>query len=110
MTNVRINPGVCGLITRVKAQSDPDGMEVQLTVASACEAVRKMFKELGDTFDPYEICLAKPGCGPLYNYAADHFPGHCSCPAIAGITKCAEVECRLALPKNAEIVFEENQD
>ena len=33
-------------------------------------------------------------------------PGHASCPAIAGMIKCMEVECKLALPKEAWIRFE----
>lgn len=105
MTKVKIDPGVCGLITTVEAESE-DGMEVTLKVKSGCESIRKMFEELGDTFDAYELCLGKPGTGPLYEYAQEHFPGHCACPAIAGITKAVEVACRLALPKNASITFE----
>ena len=64
-----------------------------------------MMETLGNEFDAYEICLARPGSGPLYAYASEHFPVHCGCPVIAGITKCAEAECRLALKKDAEIQF-----
>ncbi len=105
MTKVTIHPGVCGLVTRVEARSE-DQMEVKLRIDSACPSIGAMLKELGDTFDAYELCLVKPGEGPLYDYAASHLPGHASCPAIAGILKCVEVECRLALPKDASIVFE----
>ena len=38
-------------------------------------------------------------------YAAEHFPAHASCPVIAGITKCAEAECSLALKHDASIRF-----
>ena len=105
MTKVTVNPGICGLITRVEASSE-DQMTVTLKVTSDCEAVRNMMTALGDTFNAFEICLAKPGVNPLYQYASKNFPGHASCPAVAGITKCTEVECKLALPKNAEIRFE----
>ena len=105
MTKVTINPGVCGLVTKVKASS-ADQMEVKLEIASACPSINGMLKELGDTFDAYELCLVKPGEGPFYAYAAEHLPGHSSCPAIAGILKCVEAECRLALPKDASIMFE----
>lgn len=107
MTTVEINPGICGLTTTVTAQSD-DQMEVTVKVRSACESVQKMFEELGDTFDAFDICLTKPGANEFYEYAAAHFPGHASCPTIAGIIKCMEVECRLALPKNAEIIFKKD--
>ena len=39
--------------------------------------------------------------------AAEHFPFHAACPVIAGITKCAEAECALALRQDAGIFFEE---
>lgn len=106
MTKVRIDPGICNLITKVEAESE-DQMEVKVRVKSGCESINKMFQELGDTFDAYEVCLVKTGCGPLYDYAGEHLPGHACCPAIAGIIKCIEVECKLALPKEAKISFEE---
>lgn len=104
MTKVEINPGICGLITQVTAESE-DQMEVKVSVTSDCESVRKMFEELGDTFDAFEVCLKKPGSNALYEYASEHFPGHASCPAIAGIIKAMEVECKLALPKDSTIHF-----
>lgn len=104
MTKVVIEPGVCGLTTTVEAQSE-DQMEVSVQVKSGCASVRKMMEELGDTFDAYECCLAKPGCGPFYEYAGASFPGHAACPVLSGILKCMEAECRLALPKEASIRF-----
>ena len=105
MTKVKIDPGVCGFITTVQADSE-DGMEVKLKVKSGCEPVRDMFKELGDTFDSYELCLVKPGNGPLFEYASEKFPVHCGCPILSGIVKAVEAECRLALPRDATITFE----
>ena len=81
MTKVRIEPGVCGFVTSVTAHSE-DQMEVTVQVKSGCESVRQMMAALGDTFDAYELCLCKPGDGPFYDYAREHFPGHASCPAI----------------------------
>lgn len=107
MTKVTVNPGVCGLITKVEAVASEDQTEVTLKVVSACESVQKMMEEVGDTFDPFELCLTKPCTGPLFFYASEHFPIHAACPSIAGIIKCAEVECKLALPKNVEITFEQ---
>lgn len=105
MKKVNVDPGICGLKSLIEAESMEDGMEVRLKVVSTCEAVTNMMKELGDTFDTYDICLKKPGEGPFFEYASKHFPVHCGCPTIAGIIKCAEAECNLALPKNAEIKF-----
>lgn len=80
-------------------------MEVKLHVTSGCKAVQEMMAALGDTFDAYELCLCKPGRGPLYEYASEHFPVHAGCPVIAGITKCAEAECALALKRDSGIRF-----
>ena len=106
MTKVRIDPGICGMVALVTAHSD-DGMEVTVTVESPCKGVRAMMEELGSDFDAYELCFAKPGANPMYEYAADHFPSHGGCPVIAGITKCVEAECRLALKKDVSITFVE---
>lgn len=106
MTKVKIDPGVCGLITTVEAESE-DGMEVSVKVRSGCKAVQKMFEELGNEFDAYEVCLGKPGDNCFYEYASENFPGHAACPTISGIIKCIEAECRLALPKDVHITFEE---
>lgn len=104
MTKVKIDPGICGLITIAEAVSE-DGQEVTLTVQSGCASIGKMFEVLGNTFDSFELCLAKPGSNCLYEYAAQNLPGHASCPTIAGIIKAVEVECKLALPKTATIEF-----
>ena len=105
MTKVRINPGVCGLITSVEAVSEDD-MTVTLKVASGCKAVREMFEQLGYEFDSDELCLTKPGENQLYEYAKEKFPAHAACPVISGIVKAVEAECHLALPRNVEITFE----
>lgn len=105
MTTVKIHPGICGFVTKVQAQSE-DQSEVKIKVATGCEAVKNMMKQVGDTFDAYELCLVKPGEGELYGFAAENFPVHAGCPVIAGMIKCAEVECGLALKKDVEIKFE----
>lgn len=104
MTKVRINPGICGLITEVTAETE-DQMEVTVQVRSDCKSVSGMFEVLGNNFDAFEICLKRPGENIFYRYAAENFPGHASCPVIAGIAKCIEKECGLALRQDAEIRF-----
>ena len=104
MTKVRIDPGICGLITEAEARAENE-TQVKVRIVSACKSIRDMAGELGEDFDAYDICLKKPGEGPFYDYAQEHFPVHVSCPAINGIIKCVEVECHLALKKNAIIEF-----
>jgi len=104
MTKVRVEPGVCGQTAVVQAVSE-DGMTVKITVESPCAAIQGMMASLGEEFDAYELCLARPGANALYEYAAEKLLMHAGCPVLAGIAKCAEVECRLALPKDAAICF-----
>lgn len=106
MTKVRIEPGICGLTAIAEAEATEE-YTVQLRVASGCAAVQEMMKALGSTFSAFDVCLSKPGMGPLYAYAAEHFPAHAACPVIAGITRCVEAECHLALKQDAGIFFEE---
>ena len=106
MTKAVIQPGVCGFTAEVTADSE-DQMEVTVQVVSGCKAVQAMMLELGDTFDAYEVCFQKPGANLFYEYAQDHFPGHAGCPIAAGITKCIEAECGLALKRNVSITFVE---
>ncbi|MBR6812614.1 MAG: hypothetical protein IKM51_04500 [Oscillospiraceae bacterium] len=107
MTKVTIEPGVCGFRAKVVAVADEDKESVVIKVVTGCKAVAGMMQQLGEEFDAYELCLAKPGANPLYEYASAAFPAHAACPTIAGIIKCAEAECGLALKRNAAIVFED---
>lgn len=107
MKHVKIDPGVCGFLTTAEAVFDPDENTVTLRVASGCPSVRQMMEQAGDTFDAYELCLTRPGAGPLYALAAQSFPVHAGCPVLAGILKCAEAEAGLALPRNVSITFED---
>ena len=104
-TKVTIEPGICKLDCAVTAELVGDD-EIELEVACGCESIQGMFAELGTTFDAFEVCLQKPGCGPFYDYAREHFPVHVSCPALCGIIKAMEVEAKLALPADASIRFE----
>ena len=104
-TKVTIEPGICRLTCSVSAELVDDD-ELEVDVATGCEAIQAMFEELGCTFDPYEVCLQQPGSGPFYDYAREHFPTHVSCPALCGIIKAMEVEAKLALPLDASIHFE----
>ena len=104
MTKVQINPGVCGFIATVTAESDDEQM-VKLDIKSGCAGITKLAEKLGEERDAFEVCLGKPGTGDIYELAQEVCPGHASCPVIAGILKCIEAECRLALPRDAEIRF-----
>ena len=104
MTKVMINSGVCGMITTVTAHSE-DGDTVRVSADSTCPAVKKMLEDLGAEFEVFDMCMIKPGEGPFYEYAAETFPGHAGCPVCAGIAKCVEAECHMALKKDVSIRF-----
>ena len=105
MTKVRIDPGICGLKTKVEVEANEDN-EVVVKIISACQAIKTMAAEVGEEFDAFEICMQKPGNGPFYEFArSGKAPIHAACPVISGIIKCVEAECRLALKKNASIEF-----
>ena len=103
-TKVVIEPGICKLTCVVVAESVDD--EVNVSVSSDCKAISGLFSELGTTFDPFEVCLQKPGCGPFFDCARDHFSVHGSCPVLNGVIKAIEVEAKLALPHDESIRFE----
>lgn len=105
MKKLTIDPGVCGFRAVVEAAYDEDEEQVTLHVTSSCAHIRAMMEELGETFDPFALCLTQPGQSPLYRYAAEHFPPHAACPVISGILKCAEAEAGLALPRNVSFTF-----
>ena len=107
MKKLLIDPGVCGFRTLVTAVYDEDEDEVTLRVDSGCQHVREMMDALGDTFDSFALCLSRPGKNELYQFAAGHFPPHAACPVLAGIVKCAEAECGLALPRDVAFTFVE---
>lgn len=104
MTKVIIEPGICGFTAQVTAELNDDE-ECIVTVKTGCVAVQRMMEELGDTFDPMEECLSRPGSNSFYDYAGEHFPVHAACPVINGILKCMEAESNLALPRDASIQF-----
>ena len=106
MTKLRIDPGICGMVATVSASCE-DGETVTVEVESPCPAVPGLMKELGGEFDMFEVCMIKPGTGPFYEYAAEKLPGHAGCPVCAGIYKCAEAECNLALKKDVSFTFVE---
>lgn len=112
MTKVKIMPGPCGNVTTVEAQAGPrKGRQRMVTVKiqSKCAAISGMAAALGTEFNAMDLCLKRPGQGPFFDYAQEHFPVHVGCPAINGIIKCVEAEAGLALKKNASIEFIEDE-
>ncbi|MEG1500693.1 MAG: hypothetical protein RR396_01920 [Clostridiales bacterium] len=107
MTKVTIEPGICGLTTVVEAVKEGK-KGVKLLIKSDCPAISKLGEAFSETLDAYGTCFAKPGNNPFYQYAKEAvFPPHAGCVTIAGIIKCVEVECGLALPKDVKMIFDQ---
>ena len=106
MTRVKVDPGPCGFKAVITAQMNDDEM-ADVKVGCGCEAIQKMMEAVGSELDPYEVCLVKPGGGPLFEFASSSpdFPVHASCPVLNGIAKAIEVEAGLALVHNVSIEF-----
>lgn len=102
MKKLHICPGICGLETTITAVSE-DGMDVELTIETACPAVQKMFDVIEQPVDAYEACFVKPGNGPIYEAAEQLLHG--ACPVPSAFIKVIEAECKLALPKDVKMEF-----
>ena len=102
MKKIKVSPGICGLESIITVESE-DEVEANITVETACPAVRRMIDALPQPVSAYDICFLKPGQGPVYAAAANL--AHAACPVPAAVIKAVEAECGLALAKNAAIEF-----
>ncbi len=103
MTIVKIEPGICGMISTIKAESE-DGQTVNLEIESVCPSIAALNQSLA-TVDAYEVCFAKFSASPVYQAAEENFK-HAACPVPTAIIKAIEAEAGLALPKDVSMVIE----
>ncbi len=104
MKTLKVNPGVCGLVSTISVDGDGD-TDVTITVESGCKHVVKMVEALDQPVDAYEVCFGCPGSGAIYE-AAENL-AHAACPVPSAILKCIEAESGLALPKDVSFEFVE---
>ena len=100
MVAVKVNPGVCGLNTTIKAESE-DMEVVRIDIDSQCPHITAM-GDLIKELDGYTECFAKLGSGDIYK-AANQKCKHAACPVPSAMVKAVEVACGLALP--ADVSF-----
>ncbi len=103
MTEVTVNPGICGLKTVIKVKSD-DMQMANVEICTDCPNIKPMEEELKE-LDAYAECFSKICDSETYKLA-NKYCRHNSCPVPSAILKAVEVECGLALPKDAEIKIE----
>ena len=107
MQKVRINAGVCGFTTVVRAESD-DGQTVRLAFESACPHVGKASARLSEV-DAYTEIFTKPAETKTYRELSQDLP-HVACPVYAGVLKAIEAAAGLALPRDSAITFVEDDE
>jgi hypothetical protein len=100
MVEVKVNPGVCGLNTIVKVDSE-DMQNAVVEIITECPNIKPMEQELKEV-DGYEECFSKLGDSKIYELAKKYCK-HAACPVPSAIIKGVEVACGLALPKDVEI-------
>ncbi|WP_319478327.1 DUF6951 family protein [Marispirochaeta aestuarii] len=105
MIRLELDPGICGLKTRIEASSE-DGRLVRLGIESQCPSIQALEESLEEV-DAYQVCFADFRDSPVYKAAGEHFK-HAACPVPSAIIKAVEAAAGLALPKDVRFTFEHN--
>ncbi|TJX13099.1 hypothetical protein E9840_10790 [Tissierella creatinini] len=100
MVEVKVNPGICGLNTFIKVESE-DMQTAIIEICTDCPNIKPMEQELKEV-DAFEVCFSKLGDSVVYELAKEYCK-HAACPVPSAIIKGIEVACELALPKDVEI-------
>jgi hypothetical protein len=100
MVEVKVNPGVCGLNTVIKVNSE-DMQNAVIEIVTECPNIKPMEQELKEV-DGYEECFSKLGDSKVYELAKKYCK-HAACPVPSAIIKGIEAACGLALPKDVDI-------
>jgi len=108
MIKVKIDAGICGFKTIVKAE-DKGGYKASFRLESDCPNWKKVDDLLGGTeLNMMSELFKNKETGNLDSKVLDislRTIPHVSCPVISGILKALEVSVGLALPKDATILF-----
>ena len=107
-TNVKIEAGVCGFHTTVKAECT-DQQHVDLQIESTCDKIKNLAKTLEEInpIDAYQEIMPTSQ-SQILKCACETLNGCCSgCVVPSGIYKAMQVAAGLALPKDISIQFME---
>jgi hypothetical protein len=102
MVEVEVNPGVCGLKTVVKVQSE-DMQNASIEILTECPNIKPMEQELKEV-DGFKECFSKLGDSRVYELAKEYCK-HAACPVPSAIIKGIEAACGLALPKDVHFTI-----
>jgi hypothetical protein len=101
MIEVKVNPGICGLKSTIKAES-ADMMTAKVEIESECPAVMELADKI-KTVDAMKEVFAPFGTSSIFTGSVGTLT-HATCPVPTAILKAVEASCSLALP--ADVVIE----
>ena len=101
MIEVKVNPGICGLKSIVRAESS-DMMNATVTIESECPAVMKLAEKVKNV-DAMKEIFAPFGSSTVFKESSGLLT-HSACPVPTAVLKAVEAACSLALP--ADVVLE----
>ena len=103
MSKAIIEPGICGFTTSVEVTA-AGKRNCTIVIESECPHIRKLASALIEV-DPFKE-ISFRGEGPTVLKLGMEYCSHPACPIPVGIIKAIEVEARLALPKDVQIILE----
>lgn len=103
MVRVNVNPGACGLKTKLIITAD-DNRLIKVGIQSECPQIMAMESELTE-LNGYQECFAKYSKSTVYKIAEKHCK-HLACPVPTAIIKGMEVACGLNVSKDVIIHVE----
>ena len=103
MITVRIESGICGLATVVRA-FQTQRRSVGIAIKSECKQVMALEDQLRK-IEMHDVIKNPINKNPIYEKAGK-CNLHSSCPVPCGIIKAAEAELGLAVIKDVRIIFE----
>lgn len=100
MSTLKVNPGICGLMTTLEVTSE-DGMNALFSCQTDCPHIKNLVEAV-PAVNGYSEVFAKYGQGEIAKAAAVHC-SHGACPVPTAMLKGTEIVCSLALPKDVNI-------
>jgi hypothetical protein len=106
MTKATVDAGICGFSIAITVDSQ-DSQHATARIETACPNLKPL-ETIPLELDAYKECFSKIGESSAFEFARAYCR-HPGCPVATGIIKALEVECGLALPKDASIHIEKER-
>lgn len=110
MSTALVQPGVCGLKSKIVVTKKPDGgdYDVDIKIESESDNIKRLAKELTEANGMEEV-FTNFTKSNIYQLSAK-CGLHVACPVPSAIIKAIEVECGLALPKDVEFTISKESE